>query len=129
MPTFSPLESYRWEPFSPRGDSDDLDAVFAQGIQRGGDGYRQDCETLRRIYPELAHWRFAALNEAWSDYCRDVELCGFNPPVRTERFLAYIILRSIAGFGYDHYGQSGGWYDDLEQALLWRDGRGELPRP
>ena len=122
---FSPTTSYRYEPFDEHGDSDDLDLHYGRG-EPVADNFRSDVMELRRLYPELAHWGLVGIWWAWSAFETDHLLVSSSYPYRTEMFLGYIILRSVAGFPSNHLPSSGGW-EEIEQALRWRDGKDVLP--
>jgi len=126
-PVFSSLASYRWQPFGEHGDSDDLVCHYGQGEQVA-DSFRRDVLELRRLYPELSHFGLIGLFWAWSAFETDHLLVGSTTPHRTEAFLGYIILRSVAGFAADPFPGSGG-YEEIDQALRWRDGKDVLPTP
>lgn len=125
--SFTPLTSYRWEPFCQNGDSDDLNRYYGQG-EPIAENFLRDVTELRRLYPELARWGLVGLFWAWSAFETDHLLVGSSgTPSRDERFLGYIILRSIAGFPAAPFPADGGW-SEIDQALRWRDGKDVLPK-
>jgi len=83
------------------------------------DDYREYISSLRRHYPELAHWGDSAIGLAFGEYSQDVWLVSWaywSIETRDEAFLNYCCWRQTRGF----------WTDDLEleklsQANEWKN--------
>lgn len=103
IPALSPAKNESLVRWPPQGYHFD-ESAYDQGPDEEG-GYKRDADVLRRLYPEIAHWKDISCVHAWYNYGESTSYAAtdiYN--IRDKYFVAFLYAKQELGAIYDHGG-------------------------